>query len=31
MSVVRVGGDIHVGDEISVELPQRPHRALAPV
>lgn len=31
MSIVRVGGDVHVGDTIRVELPPRPHRALAPV
>jgi MOSC domain-containing protein YiiM len=31
MSVVRVGGDVHAGDAIRVELPPPPHRALAPV
>lgn len=31
MSVVLRGGDVHVGDEIAIELPPRPHRPLAPV
>ena len=31
MSVVRVGGDVHVGDAIRVELPIAPFQALAPV
>jgi len=31
MSVVRVGGDVFVGDAIRIQLPVAPHRALTPV
>jgi MOSC domain-containing protein YiiM len=31
MGIVAVGGDIHVGDSIRIELPQPPHQALVPV
>lgn len=31
MSVVLVGGDVHPGDPITVELPARPHQPLQPV
>ncbi len=31
MSIVLVGGEVHVGDAIRVELPVGPHRPLAPV
>jgi MOSC domain-containing protein YiiM len=31
MSIVRIGGDVHVNDEIDIELPARPHRGLVPV
>ena len=31
MSVVLVGGDVHPGDPITVELPAQPHQPLQPV
>jgi MOSC domain-containing protein YiiM len=31
MGIVRVGGDVHTGDPIRVELPALPHRPLEPV
>lgn len=31
MAIVIVGGEVRCGDAIRVELPERPHRALAPV
>jgi MOSC domain-containing protein YiiM len=31
MGIVRVGGDVHTGDPIRVELPEPPHRPLEPV
>ncbi|TQM79039.1 MOSC domain-containing protein [Saccharothrix saharensis] len=31
MSIVLVGGEVRPGDEIRVELPAEPHRALSPV
>ena len=31
MSIVVAGGDVHPGDEIRIELPAAPHKALEPV
>jgi hypothetical protein len=31
MAVVVIGGDVHAGDAIGVELPTPPHRRLEPV
>jgi hypothetical protein len=31
MAVVVLGGTVHAGDPIAVELPPEPHRKLAPV
>jgi MOSC domain-containing protein YiiM len=31
MGIVRVGGDVRVGDSIRIQLPEPPHRPLEPV